>query len=217
MDPKAPFADCNRCPLRDEHFVRGYGPQQADRVIVGEAPGEEEVVQGRPFVGSAGKLLDKAFAAADVDRSALYITNTVLCRPPSNADPLPAAIAACSGRLTHEIQGKAPQKVLGLGAFASEALTGLSRPIKEMRLLTRAPSPYLKGCEVRVTYHPAALRYMKVEDRQHFRDDIGWLKNPYSPRATARRLAEQGYPRAEIGRLIGMNEARTRWLLEDEL
>lgn len=178
MDAKAPFADCDRCPLKSEEFVPGNGPQHADRIIVGEAPGETEVREGQPFVGTSGKLLNKALVTKGVDRSKVYITNTVLCRPPNNANPPPESIAACSHRLIREIQGRAPRKVLALGRFAAEAVTGDSRPIKQMRLLRPGPSPYLTDCEVRVTYHPAALKFMKVDDRASFGEDIGWLGEP---------------------------------------
>jgi DNA polymerase len=140
---------------------------------VGEAPGEEEVRLGRPFVGTSGKRLDKALEAARVERSRIYITNTVLCRPENNADPSSEAISACSERLIHEIQETMPRKILALGRFARGALTGDTRtPIEKMRLLRPTPRPDLGDCEVRVTYHPAAR---KAGERKRFFDDIGWL------------------------------------------
>src|SRR5438876_1526847 len=95
VDPKAPKARCNDCPLRDCDFVGGYGPQSPDRIIVGEAPGQTEVDQRRPFVGKAGRRLDETLSAKGVTRSSLYITNTVLCRPPGNKRPPRKAVSAC--------------------------------------------------------------------------------------------------------------------------
>jgi uracil-DNA glycosylase len=112
-----------------------------------------------------------------VDRSAVYITNTVLCQPPDNESPPPGeAILACHERLIREVQLRMPRKVLALGKTAAEALTGDTRPIKELRHLRAAPSPYLGGqAEVRVTYHPSAL-WRNPEWPGRFDEDIGWLR-----------------------------------------
>ena len=85
MEPKAPLARCDDCPLRARPVVRGGCPDETRLVIVGEAPGRREVIEGRPFVGKAGRRLDQALAAAGVDRSAVYITNAVLCHPEGKA------------------------------------------------------------------------------------------------------------------------------------
>src|SRR6266511_2841973 len=96
MDAKAPLARCEDCPLRDRPFVPGHGPPMTDRVIVGEAPGQEEVAQGKPLVGKAGRRLNESLSAARVDRLAVHITNTVLCHPQGNESPPPAqAVEAC--------------------------------------------------------------------------------------------------------------------------
>ena len=138
MDPKAPYADCDRCPLRDEHFVPGYGRRQAGRVIVGPGPGDKEVREGKPFVGPAGERLNQALVARGANRSRIYMTNTVLCRPP-NHNPPPEAVSACFKRLIHEVQGTMPRRVLALGEIASKALTGDNRRVKEMRFCDRLP------------------------------------------------------------------------------
>jgi uracil-DNA glycosylase family 4 len=148
------------------------------RVIVGEAPGEREVIEGRPFVGKAGRRLNSSLTAAGVDRLAVHITNTVLCRPVGNARPPRAAVSACHERLITEIRMKMPQKVLALGKTAAEALTDDARPIEELRLVRPAPSPYLdEHTEVRVSYHPSALN-RNSKWRGHFDDDTGWLGEP---------------------------------------
>jgi uracil-DNA glycosylase family 4 len=175
VDPKAPLARCGTCPLRDRPFVPGSGPPMTDRVIVGEAPGETEVVQGRPFVGKAGSRLAQALSGAKVDRLALYVTNTVLCHPEGNDPPPSEAVEACHDRLITEIRLRMPSKVLALGKTASRAVTGDGESIEKLRLLRPAPSPFLDGStEVRVTYHPSALT-RNPEWPGRFDDDVGWL------------------------------------------
>ena len=156
---QGPLARCGICPLRDRPFVAGHGPSMTDRVIVGEAPGQKEVIHGKPSVGKAGGRLGEALLAAGVDRLAVFVTNTVLCHPAGNESPPPEqAVQACHERLVTEIRVRMPNKVLALGTTAGKALTGDARPIEKLRLLRPTPSPYLDGhSEVRVTYHPSAL------------------------------------------------------------
>src|SRR5437763_7952360 len=115
MDAKAPLARCGECPLQDRPFVAGQGPAMTNRVIVGAAPGWREVVEGRPFVGGSGRRLGEALAGAQVDRLAVYITNTVLCHPEGNMRPPSEAVDACHERLIAEIRQRMPRKVLALG------------------------------------------------------------------------------------------------------
>lgn len=150
-----------------------------DRVIVGEAPGQREVVEGRPFVGKAGRRLNDALSAAKVDRLAVHITNTVLCHPEGNVSPPPpGAVEACHERLITEVRLRMPKKVLALGATAGKALTNDSRPIKQLRLERPTPDPDLDGdSEVRVTYHPSwVLKNPPWSD--DFDADVGWLGDP---------------------------------------
>lgn len=115
------------------------------------------MVEGRPFVGKAGGRLDEALSAAEVDRLAVHITNTVLCHPEGNeSPPPPRAVDGCHERLVTEVRLRMPEKVMALGTTASRALTNESRPIKQLRLARPTPNPYLDGdSEVRVTYHPS--------------------------------------------------------------
>jgi uracil-DNA glycosylase family 4 len=146
-----------------------------NRVIVGEAPGETEVAQGKPFVGKAGKRMNDALKAACVDRLAVHVTNAVLCRPEGNATPPKEVIDACRERLIKEIRSKMPTRVLALGTTAKLALTGDKRPIKTLRLLPHVPSSHLGGpAKVRVTYHPSALT-RNPDWPGHFDSDVGWL------------------------------------------
>lgn len=193
MDAKAPLARCGECPLRDRPFVGGYGPPSAKRVIVGEAPGHTEALEGKPFVGKAGRRLNERLSAKEVDRSSVYITNAVLCHPPGNESPPPReAIRACHDRLISEIrdvlrregQRMTQAKVLALGKTAGKALTTRrpwandSRSISQSRLLRPAPHPDLSGyAEVRVTYHPSALPRNRAWS-ENFDEDMGWLADP---------------------------------------
>jgi DNA polymerase len=148
-------------------------------VIVGEAPGRQEVIEGRAFVGKAGRRLNQALAASGVERTAVYVTNAVLCHPAGNQSPPPRdAIAACHARLIHEVSQRAPQKVLALGTVAAKALTGDSRTIESLRVEPHVPSPFLgTGAEVRVTYHPSALSRNPGWPGR-FDGDVGWLAEP---------------------------------------
>lgn len=192
MDAKAPLARCGECPLRDRPFVRGDGPRSADRVVVGEAPGCTEAVEGKPFVGKAGGRLDERLSAQGVDRSNVYITNAVLCHPVGNESPPPReAIRACHDRLISEIrdvlrrEGQRTQaKVLALGKTAGEALTTRgpwaenSRSIRQSRLLRPGLHPDLSGyAEVRITYHPSALPRNRAWS-ESFDEDMGWFADP---------------------------------------
>jgi len=155
MEPKAPFANCEDCPLRDEPHVLGRGPSHPKIVVVGEAPGRHEVKSGIPFIGKSGQLLDKILAHNGIKRDDVYITNTVICRPPDNRTPTANEIKHCKARLVHEIKEHNPEVVLGLGAPASKALLDSKQGIKMLRIGGAKLSPSL-GLPVVATFHPAA-------------------------------------------------------------
>jgi DNA polymerase len=119
---------CNvhACPL--EHVrtrvVFGAGNANADLMFVGEAPGAAEDQQGLPFVGRAGKLLDELLAEVGIQRSDVFITNVICCRPPGNRDPLPEEIDACKPYLYRKIELIEPKVICTLGNFATKLLTG---------------------------------------------------------------------------------------------
>jgi len=172
------YARCDDCPFRHQCVVRGHGPDQADRVIVGQAPAQEEVLKGIPFVGDAGKRLNRALSKARLDRASVYITNAVGCQPPNNESPPPGeALDACHDRLIAEVRRGMPRKVLALGGTAAKALTGKTISITEARLRD-LPFHYLDSrTRVRVTYHPSSLnRNPKWPGR--FDKDVRWLRDP---------------------------------------
>lgn len=118
-----PLARCQDCGLLGCPIVLGNGPKQADLVIVGEAPGREEVGVGRGFVGRSGQLLDRALSEVGLSRKDIAFSNAVLCHPPENRTPDKDEIAACNERLIAEVLAYQPKVVLGLGATALSALT----------------------------------------------------------------------------------------------
>lgn len=118
-----PLAHCSECALCGQPVVLGHGPEHADIVVVGEAPGQQEVAVGEGFTGRSGQLLDRALAEAGLDRHKIAFTNVCLCRPPENRTPDKTEIAACNERLIAEVLARKPKVVLALGATALTALT----------------------------------------------------------------------------------------------
>ena len=136
------------------NFVFGVGDPNADLLLVGEAPGEQEDLKGEPFVGRAGKMLDKILYAIDRKRGdGVYIANVIKCRPPNNRDPLPSEVKKCEPYLTEQISQIQPKLIVALGRVAGKTLLKIDVPLKEMRDKTHD----YNGTPLRVTFHPAAL------------------------------------------------------------
>jgi len=144
---------CTRCRLHASRrsVVFGEGPASAEVVVVGEAPGAEEDRSGRPFVGPAGKLLDRLLASAGFPRERVYICNVLKCRPPGNRDPQPDEIASCVTYLERQIELIAPRALLAVGSFAAHTLLGESHSITTLRGRVHRR----QGVPVVATYHPA--------------------------------------------------------------
>ena len=145
-------ACCELCAHRI-NAVPGEGNPHARLMLVGEGPGAREDATGRPFVGSAGKLLDGILEAIDVPRNTVYITNVVKCRPPQNRKPLPDEIAACLPYLHRQLELIRPKVILALGSTAGKALLGVRKSLGELRSQVHT----FNGIPLVVTYHPAAL------------------------------------------------------------
>ena len=127
---------CVRCPLHEgrTQVVFGTGAPDADLMFVGEGPGAEEDRQGVPFVGRSGQLLDRLMAEEmGISRSEVYITNTVLCRPPGNRDPKPEELVACRPFLDAHIELVDPKVIITLGNFASKLLLETTTGITKLR------------------------------------------------------------------------------------
>jgi uracil-DNA glycosylase len=149
-------AGCRACGLCEgrRNTVFGVGDRQADWLVVGEAPGENEDLQGEPFVGQAGKLLDNMLKALGLDRQRkVYIANVLKCRPPGNRNPQPQEVAQCEPFLRRQVQLLQPKIILAMGRFAVQSLLGTDEPIGKLR---GRRHEYL-GVPVVVTYHPAYL------------------------------------------------------------
>lgn len=147
---------CTRCPLAHTRtqVVFGVGDPAADLMFVGEAPGQQEDLQGEPFVGRSGQLLDRmVLEEMGLTRDRFYIANTVKCRPPGNRDPQPVEISACNGWLEAQVDLIDPKVVVTLGNFAAKLLLNTTDGITKLR--GRA-YPYRRGVLV-PTFHPAAV------------------------------------------------------------
>ena len=135
-------------------FVFGIGDPNADLMLIGEAPGEEEDIKGEPFVGRSGKLLNKILAAIDMNRNdGVFITNVLKCRPPNNRDPLVSEIKEWEPYLISEIKIIKPRLIVALGKVSGNTLLKMDISLKEMREKIH----YYSGIPFKVTYHPAAL------------------------------------------------------------
>lgn len=149
---------CSLCQSRTQ-AVFGVGHEQAQWMIVGEAPGEQEDKQGEPFVGRAGQLLDRMLAALALTRSEadttqqVFIANVLKCRPPANRNPQPQEVAQCEPFLTRQIELVKPKVILAMGRFAVQSLLKSSEPIGKLRGKVHE----VAGVPVIVTYHPAYL------------------------------------------------------------
>ena len=144
-------------------------------MFVGEAPGADEDAQGRPFVGVAGQLLDKIINACGLQREAVYIANTLKCRPPGNRDPLPDEIQCCLPYLRQQIELINPEIIVALGAHAARTLTGIEDSIGRLRGRFHPCTVAPPGHPVRVmpTYHPAyLLRNYSQDNRRRVWEDI---------------------------------------------
>jgi len=159
---------CTRCRLHvgRTHAVPGDGPFDSDLVMVGEAPGKEEDASGRPFVGAAGKVLDKALDAGRMPRGSVFITNIVKCRPPGNRAPRADEIEACRPYLLTQIGAIRPKAVVTLGSTALRGVLGSTLELKDARRKRLA----LDGVSVVSTYHPAAVLYNRRLERTIQRD-----------------------------------------------
>jgi uracil-DNA glycosylase len=161
---RATVAACRACTLCESRTqtVFGVGHEQAQWMVVGEAPGENEDLQGEPFVGAAGQLLDRMLAALGLTRGTegpappsqrVYIANTLKCRPPRNRNPSPEEMAQCEPFLVRQIELLKPRIILAMGRFAVQALLRSDAPVGKLRGRVHR----YQGVPLIVTYHPAYL------------------------------------------------------------
>lgn len=153
---KSKILRCTKCQLARtrNNVVPGEGVEHPDVLVIGEGPGYDEDMSGRPFVGKAGVLLDKMLAAIGLDRNTnCYIANVVKCRPPNNRDPEPAEQSACSGFLEAQIHILKPKMILCMGRIAGHKMLDSQSPLNQLR----GQFHDYNGIPLMVTYHPSAL------------------------------------------------------------
>ena len=161
--------NCTRCGLCEtrNNVVFGVGSREADVMFIGEGPGEQEDLQGEPFVGPAGKLLDDMMSIIDLDRQHCYIGNIVKCRPPRNRDPLETEQDACIGYLRNQVALIKPKIIVCLGRVAAK------RIIDPEYRITREHGTWVQkgGIWMTAIYHPSAL-LRDVSKRPETFDDL---------------------------------------------
>jgi DNA polymerase len=152
---------CSLCQTRTQ-TVFGVGARHARLMLVGEAPGAEEDARGEPFVGQAGRLLDKMLAAVGLSRQgdtdhSVYIANVLKCRPPGNRNPEPNEVARCTPYLMRQVELVQPRLIVALGAFAARSLLATEASIASLRGKVHSLANGALQVPVVVTYHPAYL------------------------------------------------------------
>lgn len=162
---------CTRCPLSFDRTqaVFGEGERHGPLIaFVGEAPGEHEDREGRPFVGPAGALLDSILRGMKVRREDVYLTNTVACRPPNNRKPHLDEIAACSDFLARQLRIVQPRCIVALGATAASTLLKTDKGVISLRgaWFTWEAVP------LRVTHHPASLLHLSGQELDYAKADV---------------------------------------------
>ena len=166
---------CQKCQLGNsrKNFVFGVGDKNADLLLVGEAPGEKEDLEGIPFVGRAGRLLDKILSAISLSRDkGVYICNVLKCRPPDNRDPLLSEIEQCEPYLKEQINLIKPKLIVALGRVAAKTLLKNDLALKDMRSIKYD----YYGTPLIATYHPAALlRNQNLKPAAW--EDFKWIRN----------------------------------------
>jgi len=158
LDMYGKTKDCTRCPLgrTRKEFVFGTGNPEADIVFVGEAPGEQEDLQGFPFVGPAGKLLTQMLSVIGVHRERVFICNVLKCRPPGNRPPELPEIEVCEPYLFEQIRTIKPKVIVALGRYAAQSMLQTNKTIGQVKSRWYR----IMDADLIATYHPSAcLRY----------------------------------------------------------
>jgi uracil-DNA glycosylase len=173
---QAHYENCTKCGLSTGrlHMVYGEGDPHSKLMIIGEGPGEQENLQGRPFVGPAGELLNRMLEAIQIKRHEVYICNVVKCRPPSNRDPLPEESEACVPYLLEQMSVIRPRLLLLLGKVAATTLLKQEMTLAQFRSEVRE----FQGIPTYVTYHPSAL-LRNPEWKKFAWEDLKKLKVAY--------------------------------------
>ena len=169
--------DCLECPLGKtrKNIVLGMGDPNADIVFVGEAPGKQEDLQGLPFVGRSGKLLDKMLFSINLSRDDVYILNVLKCRPPDNRDPSKIEIEKCEPYLKKQLKIIKPKLIVALGRISAMTILRTKESLTNMR---NQIFDY-EGIDFLVTYHPAAL-LRNPNFKKYAWEDFKLIRDKYS-------------------------------------
>ncbi|MEQ1739279.1 MAG: uracil-DNA glycosylase [Methyloglobulus sp.] len=167
-DLETEVSGCTKCALCETRTqtVFGTGNKTADWMIIGEAPGQHEDEQGKPFVGKAGLLLTEMLRAAGLDRDEVFITNILKCRPPGNRDPKQEEVESCSAYLRQQRELLKPKIILAVGRIAAQTLLNTDAPLTKLRGKVHK----LDGVPLVVVYHPAYLLRSLLEKRKAWQD-----------------------------------------------
>lgn len=159
---------CTRCALHETRTqaVFGVGNRTAQWLFIGEAPGEQEDLQGEPFVGRAGQLLNEMIKAIGLSREEVYIANVLKCRPPKNRDPSPEEATACESHLLSQLALIKPAIIVAVGRIAAQNLLKTGTPIGKLRGVVHD----YQSIPLVVTYHPAYLLRSQTEKRRAWED-----------------------------------------------
>jgi DNA polymerase len=170
-------AGCRACTLCEtrKQTVFGVGNDNAEWMLIGEAPGAEEDARGEPFVGQAGRLLDNMLASIGMSREgqtpkSVYIANVLKCRPPGNRNPQPEEVAKCEPFLLRQIELVAPALIVVMGRFAAQSLLGTDASIASLRGKPHRINVAGRQIPVVVTYHPAYLLRNLIDKEKSWAD-----------------------------------------------
>src|SRR5438477_7220274 len=175
------LGDCTRCRLHQQgrkQIVFGVGDPHAELMFIGEAPGADEDLQGEPFVGRAGQLLNNMIKAMGLRREDVYIANIIKCRPPGNRTPERDECETCSPFLMRQIATIKPKAIVALGAVAAKTLLAINAPMAELRGRwydfkpsgVRSNDPSWTSAKLAVTYHPAFLLRDPRQKKEAWKD-----------------------------------------------
>lgn len=188
---------CTECRLAETrtNVVFGVGDPAARLMLVGEAPGKNEDLQGEPFVGAAGQLLDELLAGIGIERRNAYIANVLKCRPPGNRDPKPDEIDSCKGYLREQIRMIRPDVVVTLGNFATKLLLPTEMGITRMR---GQRFKWWLGATLIPTFHPAAALRGRPQVREQMQQDFELVKAVLDEQETVDEEADPVQPRLDL-------------------
>lgn len=188
---------CTACRLAEtrSNVVFGVGDPEASLIFVGEAPGKNEDLQGEPFVGAAGHLLDELLAGIGIKREEVYIANVLKCRPPGNRDPREDEIDACKGYLREQIRLIEPEVVVTLGNFATKLLLRTEMGITRVR---GQRFDWWLGATLIPTFHPAAALRGRPSVREQMQQDFALVAEVLAEKASVPEVTQPEQARLNL-------------------